>query len=91
MPAERYEAHGFLSPVAPQNLAYCAFQIVVPQHPEYAAKVLKRQLVRLQKRLMSGVQIGPMKCRAAGIERIANTCTLVRSPARSAQASYQST
>jgi len=66
MRAECYEAHRFLSPVAPQNLAYCAFQIVVPQHPEYAAKILKRQLVRLQKRLLSGVQIGPMKCRAAG-------------------------
>src|SRR5271163_4355462 len=61
--AERYEAHRFLSPVAPQNLAYRAFQIVVPQHPEYAAKVLKRQFVRLQKRLLGGVQIGPMKCR----------------------------
>jgi hypothetical protein len=58
---------------------------------EHAAEVVERTLVRFQKRLLRRVQVGAVERRPLAIERIANTCTLVRSPPRSAQASYQST
>jgi hypothetical protein len=58
---------------------------------ENAAEVCQGVLARLEERLLCGVQVSTMERRPLAIDRIANTCTLVRSSRRSIQASHQST
>jgi hypothetical protein len=91
MRAERHEPHRLLPPMAAQDLAHRTRQVVVAQQPEHAAEVVERQLMRLQERLLRRVQVGAVEAPPLAIDRIANTCSLVRSPPTSAQASYQST
>ena len=49
MRAERHEPDGLLPPVAPQDLAHGAGQVVVAQQPEHPAEIGKRVLVCLQR------------------------------------------
>ena len=64
--AERHEPNRLLPPVATQDLADRTGKIVIAQQVEHPAEVFERVLVRLQKRLLCGVQVGPVECRAAG-------------------------
>ena len=66
MRAERHEPHRLLPPVAAQDLAHRTGQIIVAQQVKYAAEVGEGVLVRFQKRLLGGVQIGAVKRRPAG-------------------------
>src|ERR1700747_1845758 len=60
------ESSRLLSLIAAQDLLHCAGQVVVLKPPEDAAKIMKCQLVRFQKCLLRGSQIGTMKGRATG-------------------------
>jgi hypothetical protein len=75
---------------AAQDLAHRARQIVVAKQTENAAEVGEGVLVCLEERLLCGEQVR-WNAAPLAIDRIANTCTLVRSSPRSIQASYQST
>src|SRR5437660_1701671 len=79
--AERDEPRRLLALVSPQDFLYRALQVVVTQHPKYAAKMRKRQLVRFQKRLLGCVWICPMESaparHAAQAEQIRLTCLAV--------------
>ena len=61
MRSKRDKAHR-LFPLPPaQNLLHRTFQIVVTEHTEDAAKIVKAQLMALQKRLLVGMQVSAMK------------------------------
>src|SRR6202522_3244476 len=66
MRAERQEPHRLLPLIAAQDLAHRARQIVVTQQMENAAEVGESVLVRLEERLLCGVQVSTMKRRPAG-------------------------
>ena len=63
--AEGDEARGLLAPMAAQNLLHRTLQVVVSEQPEDSAKIMKRLLVGLEKRLLRRALIRPMKGRAA--------------------------
>src|ERR1039458_5518841 len=52
--------------LATQDLLHRARQVIVAEPPEYSPKIMKRQLMGFQKRLLRGSQIRPMIGRAAG-------------------------
>src|SRR5437868_12441314 len=56
--AESDEPRGLFPLTAAQNLLHCAAQVIEPESTKNASKPLERQLVRFQKRLLSGVRIG---------------------------------
>src|SRR6516225_3195188 len=64
--AERDEAGRLLPPVAAQNFFHRSFQIVVPQDVKHAPEVMEAQLMRLQKCLLTGMEVGAMKCPGTG-------------------------
>ena len=65
MGAEGDEPLGFLPLRPPQNPLHCTAQVVIPHAMEYPAKIGERQLMRLQKRLLAGMRIRPVKGPAA--------------------------
>src|SRR5262249_7312619 len=89
--AESDEPRGLLALMAAQDLLYRALQVIVPEQPKDSAKIMKRVLVGLEKRLLGGAMIGPMNAAPLIMLRSENTCSLTGSPLNSAHASYQST
>src|SRR6187431_1221628 len=65
MRPEGNEPHRLLTLRAPQNPFHRRLQVVVAHAPKHTAKPGKRQLVRLQERLLGCMQIGAMKPGAA--------------------------
>src|SRR5712691_1746585 len=57
MRTERDEPLGLLPLMPTQNLPHCAFQVVIAEHPEDPAKVVKGSLVSFEKGLLRGVPI----------------------------------
>src|ERR1700712_2411706 len=66
MRAERHKPNRLLAPIATQDLAHRAGQIVVAQQVEHTAEVSEGVLMCLQECLLGGVQVGSMECRATG-------------------------
>ena len=62
---EGNEASRLFPPMSAQNLLHRRGQVVIAKLAEHAAKVGERQLVRFQKRLLGGMQIGAVKRRSA--------------------------
>jgi len=70
---------------------YVPGNIIITKPPEDALEILEGKFMRFQKSLLRRTRIRPMEGRTLAIERISKTCSLIRSPSRSAYASYQST
>src|SRR5450759_1215402 len=62
-----------LALIAAQNLLHRTRKVVIANPAEHAAKVMERQFVRFQKRLLRGSQIGAMIGRSAGQWNVART------------------
>ena len=78
------EASRLFPALTAQDLLHRALQVVVAKPLKDSAEVAERQFVRFQKRLLRGVQKARWKAAPLAMLRIENTCSFVRSPARSA-------
>ncbi len=64
--AERHEPNRLFPPVAAQDFAHRAGQIIITQHGKYAAEVGEGVFVRFQERLLRRMQISPEERYPAG-------------------------
>src|SRR6266699_3484597 len=63
--AERHEARRLFPAMSPQDLLHRRGEVVIAELAEHAAKVVERQLVRLQESLLGRMQVAAVECRSA--------------------------